>query len=251
MKNEREFLYKIYLERCKDLKKANFSNESLNEFEYFKDKLNKEQFKIILNEKQRRKNKRNRVGKKYEELYKIAEKINNKNKKIVFGTCTLDNENLELKEDSYIRKIEKWLKCHFIFVILNKDFGSETEREHYHFIGLTTEEIEYTGHKSKKGYKMYNLKEKNYKIGHEPNLEIIDKEATDIKKLIDYLVKEINHSMKIKSRVRIIKNPIAKMIILTEGLEESKYEKKLKKIYTKKQLKKIFNNAKISELRYT
>ena len=157
MNEERENLYKVYRTRCSELKKVNFSNESLNEFCYFEDLMNKKQFKIVMNEKQRRKNKRYRVNKKYELLYKIAENLNNENKKIVFGTCTLDDKNLSQTEDSYIGKINDWLKSHFIYAIVNKDFGSETEREHYHFIGLTTEDMEYTGHKSKKGNKIYNL----------------------------------------------------------------------------------------------
>jgi len=240
--NERENLYMIYRKRCSELKKVNFSNESLNEFCNFKDLMNEKQFKIVMNEKQRRKNKRYRVNKKYELLYKIAQNLNSENKKIVFGTCTLDDKNLNQTEDSYIGKINDWLKSHFIYAIVNKDFGSETEREHYHFIGLTTEDMEYTGIISKKRNKIYNLIKKDYKIGFEPDLCIIDNKANDMSKLIKYLVKENNHCMKKRGRIRIIKNTLGKTIIFINALELSKSEKRLKKQYTKSQLKRILNS---------
>lgn len=206
------------------------SLEELNDYRNFKDIMSAYEFKCVINEKQRRKNKRNRTKKKYIELIKIRNAIKVKST-IVFGTITLDNENLSMKENTYIRKIHSWLKSHFIYSILNKDYGSTTEREHYHFIGLTTEDLEDTGIKSRKGNKLYKLVDKDYKLGHEPVLEIINLTEDDVDSTINYLLKLNNHSNKIgtKSRVRIIKNDKGKYIILMNSFEASRGEKEAKK----------------------
>ena len=131
---------------------------------------------------------------------------------------SVQKEWAKLKEDTYIRKIHKYLKNHYLYSILNKDFGKKTEREHYHFIGLTLpkEELEDTGKKSKKGYKIYELKNKDYKLGFEPDLCKVDLQKNDMEQTTNYLLKLNNHSNKITSsnRVRIIKSPLMKLFEL-------------------------------------
>lgn len=226
----------LYQIRCKCLIEQGLALEELNNYANFKNVFSKYEFQKILNEKQNRKNKRYRTKTKFVELYRLTQYIKNENKKIVFGTITLDDYNLNMKEDTYIRKIHKWLKKHFIYVILNKDFGKKNEREHYHFIGLTIEEIESKKTKSKKGYEIFELKHKDYQMGFEPTLCIIDLNKDDIQKTVNYLLKLNNHSNKIttRNRVRIIKNEEYKCLCLVNGLEATKAEKALKK-------KKLYN----------
>lgn len=220
-------LYQFY---CKSLIKNGLALEELNNYSNFEKVFNEKQFKNILNQKQNRKNKRYRTKNKFLEMYRVADLIKNENKVIVFGTITLSDKYLNQKEDTYIRKIHKWLKDHFIYAILNKDFGTKTEREHYHFIGLTIEELEYLGKKSKKGNDLYELINKNYTMGFEPTLEIVDLGKCDIKRTINYLLKLNNHSNKLgtKSRVRIIKNAQYQYLSMFHGLEPTKAEKKAK-----------------------
>lgn len=221
----------MYQFRCKTLIGNGLAYEELENYANFKNVFSKYEFECIIREKHNRKNKRYRTKSKFIELYRIASLIENQNKKIVFGTITLDNENLSKKENTYIRKIHKWLKNHFIYAILNKDFGSKTEREHYHFIGLTTEEIETKNTKSKKGYEIYELKKKDYEMGFEPTLCIIDLNENDIQKTVNYLLKLNNHSNKIttKNRVRIIKNNQYEYFSMLTGFEATKAEKVAKK----------------------
>lgn len=221
---------KLYQTHCKLLIDNGCPLSELNEYRNFKDFMTLYEFKKIILEKQRRKNKRYRTKQKYIELIKIRNEIKGKSN-IVFGTITLDNKHLNQKENTYIRKIHKWLKSHFIYAILNKDYGSKTEREHYHFIGLTTEELIDTNVKSRKGNRLHKLTIQDYEMGHEPTLEIINISEEDVDMTTNYLLKLNNHSSKIgtKSRVRIIKNDKAKYVILINSLEKSKGEKNLEK----------------------
>lgn len=221
-------LYKI---RCKSLIDNGLALEELNNYANFKNLFSKYEFQKILNEKQNRKNKRYRTKEKFKELYRLMDYIRNENKKVVFGTITLNDYYLNMKEDTYIRKINKWLKSHFIYVILNKDFGSKTEREHYHFIGLTTEEIETTKKKSKKGYEIFELVNKDYDMGFEPTLCLINLKKNDIEQTVNYLLKLNNHSNKTttRNRVRIIKNNQYDILSIQFGFEATKAEKAYKK----------------------
>jgi len=221
----------LYYLHCKDLKEDGLALEELNNYANFKNVFSKYEFECILKEKQNRKNKRYRTKSKFKEILTIKDLITNENKKIIFGTITLDNKHLNQKENTYIRKIHKWLKKHFIYSILNKDYGSQTEREHYHFIGLTIEEIEYTGKISKKGNKIYELVKKDYDMGFEPDLCIIDLKINDIEQTVNYLLKLNNHSNKITSRnrTRIIKNTQYDILSLEYGFEATRGEKTLKK----------------------
>lgn len=197
----------IYYFHCKELKNNGLINSELNNYANFKDLFSKYEFDMILKTKQNRKNKRYRTKQKYKELFELACFFGLDNVNIVFGTMTLSNDTLRLKEETYVKKIDKWLTSHFIYAIVNKDYGSKTEREHYHFIGLTKERIEDTGRKSRKGNELFELVKKDYNLGFEPDLCIIDLNKNDLDKTINYLLKLNNHSSKSssKNRVRIIK----------------------------------------------
>ncbi len=120
-----------YKLRCKELTEQGLALEELNNYENFKDILSDSEYKLCMNGKQRRKNKRNRTKKKCIEMYRYALIINHPDQqKIVFGTIDPNDELLAQKEDTYIRKIERWLKNHFVYSILNKYFGSKTVKEH-------------------------------------------------------------------------------------------------------------------------
>lgn len=250
--NETMDYYKV---RCKKLIDNGLAYEELNNYSNFKDIFSKYEFENILRTKQNRKNKRYRTKNKFMDIYKIASFIEER-KYIVFGTITLDNKHLNQKEDTYIRKIHKWLKEHFLYAILNKDFGKKTEREHYHFIGLTTEEIETKKNKSKKGYEIYELKNKTYDMGFEPTLCIIDLNKSNIDKTTNYLLKLNNHSNKegTKSRIRVIKNIKYKYLTMANGNEPTKAEKMAKKRHLEI-VQAIWligqKKSKKSELRYT
>lgn len=202
-----------YYIRCKALKSYGLALEELNNYANFKDVFSKYEFEMVMKTKQNRKNKRYRTKKKLLNVYEIRNYFSNS--KIVFGTCTLNNKELENEERTRTKKLDKWLKKHFIYSIVNKDYGSKTNREHYHFIGITTENLKNTGKKSKKGYELYVLEKNDYTLGHEPGiclLDINENILTDDKKLVNYLLKLNNHSNKegTKSRVRIIKGEIYK-----------------------------------------
>ena len=216
----------IYQIHCKKLKNDGLALEELNNYNNFKGVFSKYEFEKIIKEKKKRANKRCRTNQKFLEIFRLRQ-ILNSNCYIVFGTITLNDHYLSLKENTYIRKIHNWLKDHFIYSILNKDYGSKTEREHYHFIGLTTEEIGTKNTKSKKGYEIYELKNKTYTMGFEPTLCIIDLDKNDKKQTINYLLKLNNHSNKIttKNRVRIIKNNQYRYLSMLTGFEATKAEK--------------------------
>lgn len=218
----------IYYLRCKNLKNEGLALNELNDYKNFKGLFTQYEFNLIMNEKQNRKNKRYRTKQKFLEIYNIARYIDNENKKIVFGTITLNDKYLSMKENTYIRKIHSWLKEHFIYSILNKDFGTKTEREHYHFIGITIEDLEPKGKKSKKGYEIYELKNKNYSMGFEPTLCLINLKMNDIDKTINYLLKLNNHSNKIttRNRVRIIKSDKIRLLTVVNGYESRTGQKR-------------------------
>lgn len=216
----------IYQSKCNQLRDIGLALEELNNYDNFKSLMSEETFKVLMNRKQNRKNKRNRTKKKFLELFLLKQALH-KESKIVFGTITLDDKHLDLKEDTYMRDINKWLKEHFHYSILNKDYGKKNGREHYHFIGLTTEELEEVKtsenkpKKSKKGYVILELKKKNYKLGFEPTLCEIDFDISDSNKTINYLLKLNNHSSKIttRNRVRIVKSPLMRFIELRPNKE--------------------------------
>lgn len=200
---------KLYQLRCKELRNDGLVLDELNQYQNFNDLFSLYEFKSILKTKQNRKNKRYRTKQKYIEIIKMRNYlIKTSAAYIVFGTITLDNKTLSRKENTYIRKIHSWLKKHFVYSVLNKDYGSKTEREHYHFIGLTTENLVNIGVRSRKGIDLYKLENQDYTLGHEPTLEVIETTEDDIDKTINYLLKLNNHSNKVgtRGRVRVITN---------------------------------------------
>lgn len=222
-------LYQFY---CKKLLDDGYGLDDLNNYDNFRTLFTEVQFKRIMNDKQNRKNKRYRTKNKFLEILQIAHELrDNENLNVVFGTITLDNKHLALKEDTYMRKIHKWLKEHFVIALLNKDYGSKNEREHYHFIGLTIEEIESKNILSKKGYEIFELKNKNYSMGFEPTLCLIDLNKDDISKTTNYLLKLNNHSNKLTSRnrLRVIKSFKYDYLFLAYRIGPTKAEKRHKK----------------------
>lgn len=202
----------LYKNRCTALLKIGFNYSDLNNYDNFKDILSEEEFKNELRLKQNRKNKRNRTKRALIDIVRFYNCINSGTKQLIFGTCTLNDNSLKLKSETIDKKINYWLKQHFMWSIVNIDYGKKNERKHYHFIGLTTELLEDTHSKSKKGHPLYELENKNYDLGWEPSLEIIDFNKNDIDKTVNYLLKLNNHSNKstTSSRVRIIKTEIIK-----------------------------------------
>ena len=213
----------VYKKRCEELKAVGLSNEELNNYENFKDLYTEEEFKKTMNIKQNRKNKRYRTKNKFKELFKLKEKV--KNGKVVFISIQPNDTLLNQEERTYTKKINEWLKEHFLYSILNKDYGDLTGREHYHALAITTEEIEQLFHedgtpkRSNSGYLMYELIRKDFskiskskELQFEPTLNLVDLEKDSLGKTVNYLLKLNNHSNKstTKSRVRIIKSPLMK-----------------------------------------
>lgn len=205
----------IYKTRVKEILKNGknaINYAKVRDYNYFKDILNYEDYKKALRVKNRKSQRRRKCNKKLENIINLYEELFYENGiycNIVFGTCTFNNDSMEMKEETRTKKVNKWIKEHFIIALANIDYGSKKEREHHHFIGITLEELEDIKKRGKKGYKMYEIKEnKNYKIGFEPNLEIIY-DIEDNKKLSNYLVKLNFHSNKKSTqnrRIRVLKN---------------------------------------------
>lgn len=203
-------LYKL---RCNELlqEKTIINYQKTSKYEYFNDILNEEDFKKATRLKNRKSGKRRRCYKKLEKILDMYEDLYFNQGiycNLVFGTCTFDNKSMTWKEETRTKKINKWIKQHFVIALANIDYGEKTEREHHHFIGLTFEELIFTGKKSKSGYDLYNIKEnQDYKLGHEPNLEIIEKIENE-RKISNYLVKINHHSNKksaLNRRIRVLK----------------------------------------------
>lgn len=102
----------VYQIHCKSLKNDGLANEELNNYNNFKNIFSKYEFEKIIKEKKKRANKRCRTNTKFLELYKIRQQLNCKCY-IVFGTITLNDYYLNLKENTYIRKYMRGLKNTF------------------------------------------------------------------------------------------------------------------------------------------
>lgn len=181
-----------------------------NDYSYFKDVLSEEDFKKALRLKNRKSNRRKRCHKKLVPIINQYEDWffdKGVNCYLVFGTCTFNDNALKLKEETRTKYVNKWIKSHFKIALVNIDYGRKNEREHHHFIGLTFENIEDTNKRGRSGYSLYNLKNKDYKLGWEPDLELICIE--DNRKLSNYLVKLNFHSNKKSTknrRIRVLTN---------------------------------------------
>lgn len=205
-------LFYLYKERCKQLKEVGSLNGLDHDYavygtySYFKDLMNESEFKHCLSINQNRSKKRKRCSDNY---FKIDVLGKLTGAQMVFGTITLNNEFMKLNFKNQQKIIERYLKRHYFYVLKNADYGSKTDRLHYHFIGLTFDELIDTGKKSHKGRKMYNINNDVFNWGFVPNLEIIPYDMKDKKRLSNYIVKLNNHSNKLsvkRTKLSILKN---------------------------------------------
>ena len=212
LEEEAEVIYKQRANEILKNEKTIINYFKTRDYEYFKDLMSYEDFRKALRIKNRKQGRRKRCYKKLEPIINLYEELFFEKGiycNIVFGTCTFDNNAMTWKEETRTKKVNKWIKEHFLIALANIDYGKQTEREHHHFIGLTFEELEKTNKKGKSGFDMYEIKNnKNYGLGFEPNLEIINNFDND-KKLSNYLVKLNFHSNKNSTRnrrIRVLKN---------------------------------------------
>lgn len=202
--------YDLYKNRCRFLFDENITSikkyELLNQYPYFSDILTLDDFKKCKNFDSSRSQKRKRCFDKYT-IIDIFSQLTNAT--MVFGTITLNDDFLKLSYEYQKKLLQRYLKKHYFYVIKNADYGSKTDRLHYHFIGLTFDELVSCGKKSKKGRDMFNLKHDTWNWGFSPNVEIIPYNCEDKKIISNYLVKLNNHSNKVstkRSRLSILKN---------------------------------------------
>lgn len=213
---------RLYDLRCREIKDYNFDSvyeyyKALNDFSYFKDILTEDSFKGVLRLKRSRKGKRTRTRKKLS-ITLSSEAL--KTSKLVFTTCTFDNAHLYKRDGTQKRietlnkNVDKWIKRHFQYAIVNVDYGEEKERLHYHLIGylkpgeeLLPVIVGNKQSKSKKGFLNWELKSKDYILGFEPTVNAVDDVLDDYKKLTNYLLKINNHANKpsaLNHRIRVI-----------------------------------------------
>lgn len=209
-------VYDKYKDRC-SLMKLIYKNPQLidkdysiyamfNDYSNFQDIMTPQEFRKAKNQDSARYHKRTRCQINYEKIRIIA--ILSK-AKMVFGTITLNDEFLDLNYENQKKIIQRYIKKSFFYVIKNADYGSKNDRLHYHFIGLTFEELIDTERKSHKGRKLYNIKNDKWKYGWLPCYEIIPYDCKDKIKIANYLVKLNNHSNKLStknSKLSILKN---------------------------------------------
>lgn len=180
--------------------------EVFNNYLLYNDILTLKEFHKCKNIDSARSKKRSRCFDKYvtiETLAKLCKAT------MVFGTITLNDNFFSLSLENQKKVVQRYLKKHYFYVIKNKDYGNKTDRLHFHFIGLTFDKIISNGKKSKKGRSMYQLQHDTWKYGFIPNIELIEYNMTDKKRLSNYIVKLNNHSNKIsvkKSKLSILKN---------------------------------------------
>ena len=176
------------------------ASEILNTYEYYSDIGSRLIWQEWIKSKKARHKRRLRFYDKLENVIGYYNTCIAKGEKVnlVFGTCTFDNKTLlNTKEETRTKKVNKWLKSHFMCCMANIDYGEVNEREHHHFVALTGEELEPS--KTNRKYKV--LSSKDYTLGFQPTLEVIvlnDKR----KKLSNYMAKINNHSNKKSTRNR-------------------------------------------------
>lgn len=186
------------------LDKAFYSE--IRKYENFKDSLSEEEFKDVLKYKVNRNNRRRRANKKISIIQNLERPT------IIFGTCTFNDEQFlkkngtPTKERTRTKKVNDWIDKHFDYAVVNIDYGKKTEREHHHFVGVLKKEekLELVDGKSKTGHKMYELENKDYKLGFEPTLEVIEYDPIDykMKRISNYLLKINNHENKDSTKNR-------------------------------------------------
>ena len=199
----------IYNERVKFLKVENEKlyirdkysfYKMLNSYSYFNDILSENDFKAVLRHKRNRSNRRRRANKKIYKIRYFNSPI------IVFGTCTFNDSQFfkkngkAIQERTRTKKVNEWIQRHFDYSVVNIDYGKKNEREHHHFVGVlkANEKLELVKAKSKTGFDMYELENKDYELGFEPTLELVEYDPLDyeMKRLSNYLLKINNHENK-------------------------------------------------------
>lgn len=216
MQRSIEELYKEFKDRCKLLriiyKDKQLQDEETeiydlyNCYSNFEDILSFEEYRKVRNFDVGRYRKRERCSLNFQKIIIIAKVVK---AKLVFGTITLNDNFLKQSYDTQKKQIQRYIKKSFFYSIKNADYGAKNDRLHYHFIGLTFEELIPTNKKSHQGRKLYNIKNDKWNYGFLPVYEIIPYDSKDTKKISNYIVKLNNHSNKLttkKSRLSILKN---------------------------------------------
>lgn len=215
VEEQQRSLIDIYNERAKSLKEKYYFiierdpkeyYKMLRNYEYFKDIMRESDFKGVIRDKSNRSKRRSRANKKVRAVRLLDRP------RLVFGTCTFNDEQFykkngkEIKERTRTKKVNEWLMRHFEYSVVNIDYGEINEREHHHFIGVIKKDhgeltacMNKNGKqaKSKKGRLLWNLdkEHQDYDLGFECQLEKIeyDPEDYNMKKVSNYLLKIKNH----------------------------------------------------------
>jgi len=211
-----EELYQVFKDRCKLIKITYRDSKLIDEdtniyqmfnmYSNFEDIMTYQEYLRVKNFDITRYHKRERCAFNYEKILILA-KISKA--KLVFGTITLNDSFFNETNDNQIKLIQRYIKKSFFYSIKNADYGKKNERLHYHFIGLTFEDLIDTGKKSHQGRPLYNIKNDVWKYGHLPVYEIIPYDLKEHKKITNYIVKLNNHSNKLsvkRTKLSILKN---------------------------------------------
>lgn len=131
--------------------------------------------------------------------------------KLIFGTLTFEDKVIENTNKTTRRRyVQRYLSEHTIHYQANIDFGKKNEREHYHFIAMTKDNLD--------------SKSWQYGITWFNNIKFSRKE---LKKVRNYLLKLNNHSYKESTKqARIIRDRNDdKLDSLIENLYEEEFRK--------------------------
>lgn len=131
----------------------------------------------------------------YEQSKKVEHHINflfNQFQYIYFATFTFDNRALSLTAYTRKQAVRRLLSDYFDDFILNIDFGSENEREHYHAIICSNINNEYIENKHLKHSKL-----DTYDLGFY-SIEKVKIDDLDALRISKYTSKLTLHSIKVK-----------------------------------------------------
>lgn len=99
-----------------------------------------------------------------------------------FITFTLDNDHLELRQQTHIKKITETLASGSVIdYLLNNDYGHKTNRLHYHAVACFNCQLDYT------------ILQEIYQYG---SLDIKKVYKKDTKSISEYIQKLKNHAIK-------------------------------------------------------
>lgn len=178
--------YKQFLQCRKELFEGGFDSHMKSLYEiYFDQETIEECFKIYNANRQRKKN-------GWYEICKWAFAIENitsfKNFQIVFGTLTFRDEVLSKTcERTRARYVTQFLNKQSFHYLANIDFGTQNDREHYHFIAMIEKKMDM----------------KEWKYGGN-KIKLVPLNKDDILSIRSYLLKLNNHSYKESTRQRRI-----------------------------------------------